>query len=162
MRDNRYRRPHSHRSLSDPYSSPSYPGVSPYEQAPQVDSPGLVPYAPQDSDLLTSTSASTDSKGGLLGGLASLGEIKGFIDRMGGVDGMIATIGKVQKVMSTMQQFAPMAKLIMGSLPFGKGGGKGLLATDDSYDDYDPPRRRKKTAPKRGTPRKRSSKRRRR
>lgn len=162
MRDNRYRRPHQYRSLSDPYSSPSYPGVSPYEQAPQVDSPGLVPYAAQDSDLLTSTSAATDSKGGLLGGLASLGEIKGFIDRMGGIDGMISTIGKVQKVMSTMQQFAPMAKLIMSSLPFGKGGGKGLLATDDSYDDYVPPRRRKRTAPKRGTPRKRSSKRRRR
>ncbi|MCP3747109.1 MULTISPECIES: tyrosine protein kinase [Paenibacillus] len=164
-----HRRP-LQRSLSDPYSSSPYPGLDPYNEVPQAGSSGLVPYeAPASiTDSAVVTPDPVPAKGGLLGGLgnlSNLNEIKGFIDRMGGIDGIVATVGKVQKVMSSVQQFAPMAKLIMGSLPaFGKSASKNS-ATDitEELDEYTPPRpRRKKTQRKSTTtPRRRPRKRKR-
>lgn len=46
----------------------------------------------------------------------SIKEIKQAIDRMGGLDGIVETMGKVQKVMQSISQIAPMAKLLVGSL----------------------------------------------
>lgn len=43
----------------------------------------------------------------------SFGELKGIIDRMGGIDGVLSGIGKFQKLMSTMQQMAPILRLFM-------------------------------------------------
>ena len=53
--------------------------------------------------------------------LASLGEIKGLIDRVGGIDGIVSGISKVQKLVSSFQQLGPVAKIVMSVLPFGKG-----------------------------------------
>ena len=166
-----HRRP-LQRSLSDPYSSTPYPGLDPYNEVPQADSSGLVPYEAPTSitDSAVVTPDPAPAKGGLLGSLGNLNnlnEIKGFIDRMGGIDGIVATLGKVQKVMSSVQQFAPMAKLIMGALPvFGKSASKkNSVPVSEELDEYKPPsrRRRKKTQRKNATtPRRRPVKRKRR
>ncbi|WP_370001761.1 hypothetical protein [Paenibacillus sp. RC84] len=42
----------------------------------------------------------------------NINQIKGFIDRMGGIEGVIGTMGKVQKFVGSVQQFAPMLKLM--------------------------------------------------
>ncbi len=174
MPGNYYHRRPQQRSLSDPYNSSSYPGLDTYSDVPQVDSSGIVPYEAPSSITESAAVVTPDPvpvKGGLLGGLGNLGnlpnlgEIKGIIDRMGGIDGIVATFGKVQKVMSSVQQFAPMAKLIMGALPaFGKSANKNS-ATEltEELDEYTPPRtRRKKTQRKSTTtPRKRPRKRKR-
>ncbi|WP_342416672.1 tyrosine protein kinase [Paenibacillus sp. FSL R10-2782] len=171
MPGNYYHRRPPQRSLSDPYNSSSYPGLDTYSNVPEVDSSGIVPYeAPasitESAAVVTADPAS--AKGGLLGSLGSLSnlnEIKGFIDRMGGIDGIVATLGKVQKVMSSVQQFAPMAKLIMGSLPgLGKSASKNsATGIAQELDEYTPPRpRRKKTQRKSSTtPRRRQSNRKR-
>jgi len=49
-------------------------------------------------------------------GLPSLAELKLFVDRMGGIDGILNTVQKIQKIVGTVQQFAPMIKLLAGSL----------------------------------------------
>ncbi|WP_226001528.1 tyrosine protein kinase [Paenibacillus sp. BJ-4] len=165
-----HRRP-LQRSLSDPYNSTPYPGLDPYSEVPQAGSSGLVPYeAPASiTDSAVVTPDTAPAQGGLLGSLGNinnLNQIKGFIDRMGGIDGIVATLGKVQKVMSSVQQFAPMAKLLMGSLPvFGKSVSKNSAPVSEKLDEYTPPsrRRRKKTQRKNTTtPRKRPVKRKRR
>lgn len=45
---------------------------------------------------------------------ANVDELKGLVDRFGGLDGILATVTKVQKVMSTVGQIAPMAKVFTG------------------------------------------------
>ncbi|RJX39597.1 hypothetical protein D3P09_09290 [Paenibacillus pinisoli] len=51
---------------------------------------------------------------GNLASLANLNEIKGFVDRMGGLDGILTTITKVQKVVGSITQMAPLAKVLFG------------------------------------------------
>ncbi|MDP4095772.1 tyrosine protein kinase [Paenibacillus sp. P96] len=142
------RRAHPHRSLTDPYNSSAYPGAGPTLDPITAEAAALVPYNPPYNSSGPPGAESTvnqpsSSSGGLLSNLPSLGEIKGMIDRMGGIDGMLNTLGKVQKVMSGIQQFAPMAKLLMGALPFGaKTSNK---STNSGYsDEYIPRRRRRK------------------
>ncbi|MBO3283279.1 tyrosine protein kinase [Paenibacillus sp. FSL M8-0228] len=163
-----YHRRTQTRSISDPYSSTPYPGLDPYSEVPQVDSSALVPYeAPASiTDSAVVTPDPAPAKGGLLGGLGNLGnlnDIKGIIDRMGGIDGIVATVGKVQKIMSSVQQFAPMAKLIMGSLPaFNKNASKkSTTQITEELDEYTPPRRRRKKTQRKSstTPRRRPRKR---
>ncbi|MEK5405139.1 tyrosine protein kinase [Paenibacillus sp. FSL W8-0439] len=163
-----YHRRAQTRSISDPYSSTPYPGLDPYSEVPQVDSSAVVPYeAPASiTDAAVVTPDPAPAKGGLLGGLGNLGnlnDIKGIIDRMGGIDGIVATVGKVQKIMSSVQQFAPMAKLIMGSLPaFNKNASKKTTTPiTEELDEYTPPRRRRKKTQRKGTttPRRRPRKR---
>ncbi|MGW8957331.1 tyrosine protein kinase [Paenibacillus sp. NPDC055715] len=168
-----HRRP-PQRSLSDPYNSSPYPGLDSYSDGPQVGSSGLVPYEAPSSITESAAVVTPDpvpTKGGLLGSLgglgnlSNLGEIKGFIDRMGGIDGIVATFSKVQKVISSVQQFAPMAKLIMGSLPaFGKSASKNSeTGIAEELDEYKPPRPRQKKTQRKSTttPRRRPSKRKR-
>ncbi|KAF6570169.1 tyrosine protein kinase [Paenibacillus polymyxa] len=163
-----YHRRAQTRAISDPYSSSPYPGLDPYSEVPQVDSSALVPYeAPASiTDSAVVTPDPAPAKGGLLGGLGNLGnlnDIKGIIDRMGGIDGIVATVGKVQKIMSSVQQFAPMAKLIMGSLPaFNKNASKkSTTQITEELDEYTPPRRRRKKTQRKSTttPRRRPRKR---
>ncbi|KJD39036.1 MULTISPECIES: hypothetical protein [Paenibacillus] len=160
-----YHRRAQTRSISDPYSSTPYPGLDPYSEVPQVDSSAVVPYeAPASiTDSAVVTPDPAPAKGGLLGGLGNLNDIKGIIDRMGGIDGIVATVGKVQKIMSSVQQFAPMAKLIMGSLPaFNKNASKKTTTSiTEELDEYTPPRRRRKKTQRKSTttPRRRPRKR---
>ncbi|MDQ0091366.1 hypothetical protein J2T12_004803 [Paenibacillus anaericanus] len=144
---------------SYPYSQ-YYPGINPYESdlSLTAESSALTPY--------TSPSVGGNTFGGAAAGsgiaktaagglsIPNLGDIKGIVDRLGGIEGILATMGKVQKMMQTFQQFAPMAKLVAGLLPGGKGGKlKGAAA--DGIDEFKPGRRRKKG--KKGSARRRSS-----
>ncbi|MDO7907559.1 tyrosine protein kinase [Paenibacillus sp. JX-17] len=146
------RGPRHQRSIAEPYTTTpsSYPGLDAYLDAPpQAEASSFLPFNPVESTTaVTPAAAPAKSGGGLLGGLGNLGnlgDLKGIIDRMGGIDGMLATLTKVQKVMGSIQQIAPMAKLIMGALPFGsKGSTKGSDADSTDYEEYTPPRRRKK------------------
>ncbi|MGG1311595.1 MULTISPECIES: aminotransferase [Cohnella] len=61
-----------------------------------------------------------------LGAFANLNEIKGIIDRMGGIDGILSGMTKIQKIVSTMQQMAPLFKL------FAKGAAKAGTASSNT------------------------------
>ena len=61
-------------------------------------------------------------------GLPNLADLKLIIDRMGGIDGILSTVQKVQKIVGTVQQFAPMIKLLAGSI----GPKKASAASADS------------------------------
>lgn len=79
-----------------------------------------------------------------------------MIDRFGGIDGIMNGIGKMQKVVGGFQQMAPMMKLVMGILPFGKGKKSSSLA-DKDYEEYSPPRSRKRRKKTTSAPRKRNT-----
>jgi len=70
-------------------------------------------------------------------GLPNLADLKLLVDRMGGIDGILSTVQKIQKIVGTVQQFAPMIKLIAGSL-----GPKKAAAA--SADGEARPRRRRR------------------
>ncbi|WP_036644879.1 hypothetical protein [Paenibacillus sp. oral taxon 786] len=130
-----------------PYTH-NYPGVNPYEIKAVASS--LVPYSPPtptptQAPTPTPVVTTTPKAGGL--SLPSLSDLKGIVDRMGGIDGILATMGQVQKVMQTVQQFAPMAKLLTSLLPGGKGRAGSSVGRMDDYR----PRRRKTNRKKSGS-----------
>ncbi|MEK3913007.1 hypothetical protein [Paenibacillus sp. FSL H7-0331] len=70
----------------------------------------------------------------------NIAQMKQVFDRLGGIDGIMDTMGKVQKMVQSVQQMAPLVKVLMGS--FGKKKKDG---------DSDAPlrrRRRKRTSGK--------------
>ncbi|RUT30477.1 hypothetical protein EJP77_11590 [Paenibacillus zeisoli] len=147
---------YSQRSVTPPgYPySPHYPGLSPYEAPIPFETSALVPYgSPVQSAAPTvvTPAASAAKSGGL--SIPKLGDLKGIIDRMGGIDGVVATMGQVQKVMQGIQQFAPMAKLVMGGL---LPGGKGKTNSATKLDEFRPKKRSSKNS-KSGTRKKKSS-----
>lgn len=73
------------------------------------------------------------------GGLPNLADLKLIIDRMGGIEGILSTIQKVQKIVGTVQQFAPMIKLLAGSL-----GSKKTAAAASTNTERRPRRRRRR------------------
>jgi|GEM_PF-1740927 len=93
-------------------------------------------------------------KGGLLGGfsLDKLGELKGVVDRLGGIDGILNSVTKMQKVVSNLQQMAPLIKVLAGSFK------KESKSSQKSYGDGDDiivrPKRRKRRKPSGGKGRK--------
>ncbi|WP_424766976.1 hypothetical protein [Paenibacillus sp. sgz302251] len=99
---------------------------------------------PESTNQLVETTA-TSKTGGF--SLASLGEIKSFVDRMGGIDGILSTVQKVQKVMSSVSQMAPLVKVLMGSF---KKPAKN--ADEEDTPEWRPKRRkRRKTGSASGT-----------
>jgi hypothetical protein len=91
---------------------------------------GLWPAAPQSSgsDMLSS--------------LKNM-NWKQLVDQLGGIDGIVTRMNQVQKLVSTVQQFAPMLKMLSGSF----GGRTPLATTEDSEDERMEarvPKRRKK------------------
>lgn len=166
--------PSNQRSLG-PFSSSSYtnpyPGIDSLGDVPQLESSSLSPFQGGGlnglaaADLIDSTAASTvvvpaataAAKTGF--SLANIGELKGVIDRMGGIDGIVSSMGKFQKVMTSVQQMAPMIKLMMGS--FGKGKTKSTPEDDEAI--YYRPRKRKRkksssTTKRKTTPSKKTTK----
>ncbi|MUG44517.1 hypothetical protein GNP95_05855 [Paenibacillus woosongensis] len=141
-----------HRSVTPSTYTDYYPGVIPYEPSltNTAEASALVPYSPpqaaagaaaagESAVLPAAAAGAAKSAGGF--SLPNIGDLKGMIDKLGGIDGILATMGKVQKVMQTVQQFAPMAKLITGLLP----GGKGARPKGAGYklDEFRPRRRRR-------------------
>lgn len=107
--------------------------------APTPQHNAVTPYLPQQpySSYLPAVTEPAKSGSGLLSGF-NLGQIKTMIDRMGGIEGVLDTVSKVQKVMQSVQQLAPMIRLLMPKLN---------KADEDDYieEDYRPrPRRRRR------------------
>lgn len=130
-----------------PEGYPELSGYTPYPQAP------IVPF---NAVAETPIEAAVQPEKKLLGNF-SMGDLKSMIDKLGGIDGIVDTMGKVQKIMSSVQQIMPVAKMFMGTIMPGKGGGKKLSTADDG-DDAAPRRRRRYSS---GSPRSGSGNRRR-
>ncbi|PYE47595.1 tyrosine protein kinase [Paenibacillus barcinonensis] len=155
------------RSLNEAQVQPMYPGVDPhYPGFAEVEASGLVPYgqgAPGGGFLGGGTpvtpvvpAQAPASSGGTGFSLANLGELKGMIDRFGGIDGIMNGVAKMQKVVGGIQQMAPMMKLVMGILPFGKNKNSSSEA-DADFEEYSKPRPRKRRKKTNGTQRKHTS-----
>lgn len=97
-------------------------------------STAIVPYIPPDSPAAAAPAAKSKF---------SLGDIKGAFDRLGGVDGIITHMGKFQKVMASVTEMMPMAKMLIGSFTSGKK--KGDEDEELFYDPRPKKRRRKST-----------------
>ncbi|TLS51789.1 hypothetical protein FE782_12810 [Paenibacillus antri] len=76
---------------------------------------------------------------------------------MGGIDGVLNNVTKIQKIMSSVQQMAPMLKLVMGSIGKSKSASSN---DDDTY--YELPRRRRRRRRRSGSSRRPSGRGRRR
>jgi hypothetical protein len=123
----------------------SYPGLPVAGQTPDpLSGPGSFPPLGQN----------VGGTGGLLG---SLGNIRQLIDRMGGLDGVLENVSKIQKIMNTVQQMAPMMKLLMNN-------GKSATAASkwDETDEYVPRRRRRRRRRRSGSSRRKAAARRKR
>ncbi|GAC44096.1 hypothetical protein [Paenibacillus popilliae] len=131
-----------------PEGYPELTGYTPYPQAP------IVPFNAV-AETPIDTAVQPEKK--LLGNF-SMGDLNSMIDRLGGIDGIVETMGKVQKIMSSVQQLIPVAKMFMGTLMPGKGGGKKLSTADDGDGGAAPRRRRRYSS---GSPRSGSGNRRR-
>jgi hypothetical protein len=123
-----------------------YPGVRSYgyPQGGQQQYPGLGESYPEayggyGQEGFPASGSGAPAKKNLLSGL-NLNEINNLINRMGGIDGILNTMGKVQKLVSSVQQMAPMLKLVAGSFLSSKKGGD----DDDEYDSLPRRRRRRK------------------
>jgi hypothetical protein len=101
--------------------------------------PAVIPEAANLNLDTAAQPAETNKASGF--SLASLGEIKGFVDRIGGIDGILTTVTKVQKVVSSVSQMAPLVKVILSS--FGK---KSADSDDDDIGETRPKRKRRRKA----------------
>lgn len=125
------------------YDSLNYPGL------PGHSYPGL-PGHPAGGPAPGAGAGAGGGGGGGAGGLlGSLGNIRQMIDRMGGIDGVLEHVTKIQKIMSSVQQMAPMLKLLMG-----KKASPAALDEDDYVPRrYRRRRRRRRTGSSRRRPR---------
>lgn len=111
---------------------PQMPGFTEGPPAPYLPEGQFSPYFANQP----AAEAPSKSGSGLLGNF-NIGQIKQVIDRMGGIEGVLSTVTKVQKVMQSVQQIAPMLKLLIP-----KSAAK--TAADEEEDwEYRPRRRRK-------------------
>lgn len=94
----------------------TYPGLGdPFVGLPMPMNPSVVP----------SAQPANTTKPGLL---SQLGDWKQMLDRVGGIDGVIGAVGKMQKLFSTMQQMAPLLRLLIG-----KGGAATAAGMSKDY-----------------------------
>lgn len=107
-------------------------------------STAIVPYTPPESPVTPIAAPAPKSKSSF-----SFNDIKGALDRLGGIDGIISHVGKVQKVMQSVSEMMPMAKMLVGSFT----SSKKKKGEDDEELFYDP-RRKKKRRPNSSKPRK--------
>lgn len=102
----RVKKPHTHNSNPNPPACTSSSAPSP------LNSTAITPFNPVEEKPVNPVNTNTATKKDKF----SINEIKQLIDRMGGIDGIVETISKIQKVMQSVSQVAPVAKLLMGSL----------------------------------------------
>jgi hypothetical protein len=103
--------------VQQPYYGSGFQGQQPYPGVSGFN--GFGPSAPSTS--LVTPSAS-------IGSAFNINQIKGIIDRMGGIDGVMGHVGRIQKFIQSMQQMAPMIKVLLGS--FGKASTKAKFDGD--------------------------------
>ncbi|MEX2460650.1 MAG: aminotransferase [Paenibacillaceae bacterium] len=90
--------------VQHPYYSSGFQGQQPYPGVSAYNGFGPASYS---TELIT-PAASTGSS-------FNFNQIKGMIDRMGGIDGVMGHVSRIQKFIQSMQQMAPMIKLLIGS-----------------------------------------------
>gem|GEM_PF-946094 len=79
--------------------------------------------------------------------LDKLSDLKGFVDRIGGLDGILGTMTKAQKIIGSVQQMAPLVKVMMGS--FGKKGSDKSKLVNLDDDDWKPSKKRRRNKKRR-------------
>lgn len=92
--------------------------------------------------------------GGKAGIPFNLAELKTFVDRMGGLDGILNTFGKMQRLFSTVQQMAPLVRLLLNR--------KNAAEKEDEEEEEmvdQPPRRRRRSGNRGGGRRRRPARR---
>ncbi|NHN29661.1 aminotransferase [Paenibacillus agricola] len=124
----------------------SYPGIGSNAYAPpyvaNYATPVVQPAPASSSGPLNKLAAFFSGASGSEGGSTiNIAQIKQAIDRMGGIDGIMETMGKVQKMVQSVQQMAPLVKVLMGS--FGK-------KKKSRADGAAPRRRRRKSSSAKG------------
>jgi hypothetical protein len=124
--------------IGNPGFGPPAVGGDPFFAAgpPAVVSPTVLP--PQIGGIGAGT-AGGSGKG------FNIGDIKNFIDRIGGIDGVLNGLGKFQKLMSTMQQMAPLLRLLIG-----KGGTAAAAGISTGRPRRKSSRTRRRTGTRRG------------
>jgi len=111
---------------------------NPYEPAISAYNSSAQPVVPRPTSTTESTSPLSNFNLSSLAKYANVDELKGLVDRFGGLDGILATVTKVQKVMSTVGQIAPMAKVFTGLL----GNKKSSSGEQEQADTFVPARRK--------------------
>lgn len=91
------------------------------------------------SSLFGGGGSATDTAGG--GGF-NVEQIKGVIDKLGGVEGIVETFSKMQKMVQSVQQFAPMLKVLFNS--FGKKNDKAAAKSGGNRSSSGRRRRRRR------------------
>ncbi|WP_159888468.1 hypothetical protein [Paenibacillus puerhi] len=123
----------------------NYPGLGaelPVQQA--AFNPQVLPPAQGGGGALSGLGSLFGGGGSAAGGSGSsfnIQQVKQLVDRLGGIDGIVDTFGKMQKMVQSVQQMAPMIKLLMGS--FGKGR-KAAAAEEEIVEERRPRRRRRR------------------
>lgn len=113
---------------------------------PSSSSTAIVPYTPPDSPVTPIAAPTPAAPAPASKSKFNLNDIKGALDRMGGIDGLISQMGKVQKVMQSVQEIVPVAKMLVGSF----GSGKKKKRDEDDELFYDPrPKRKRRPSGKR-------------
>lgn len=114
-----------------------YPGLGGGQQFP-VESP--VSAEPSTGSGLASLFGGGGGSAAGGGSSFNIGQLKGIVDRLGGIEGILDTFGKMQKMVQSVNQVAPMLKLLMGA--FGKK--KSADASDGSVSPGHRRRRKRK------------------
>lgn len=119
---------------------------------PPGPAPSIGPLATLEGAALPAAAAAVEetSKKGSLFSLDKLTELKGFVDRIGGLDGILGTMTKAQKIIGSVQQMAPLVKVMMGTFGSKKGSDKSKMV-DLEDDDWSPPKKKRTKKKKRRT-----------
>lgn len=130
--------PSGHMTSIKQYHANPYAPATTYNSSVQTLEPSTSSSSTASTSQSTSSSPFANFNLASLTKYANVDEIKGLVDRFGGLDGILASVTKVQKVISTVGQIAPMAKVFTGLL----GSNKGSSSEEKQEQSYVPARRR--------------------
>ncbi|QJC53551.1 hypothetical protein HGI30_19770 [Paenibacillus albicereus] len=118
---------------------------------PPSPAPSIGPLATLEGAALPAAAAAAEEKKSSLFSLDKLTELKGFVDRIGGLDGILGTMTKAQKIIGSVQQMAPLVKVMMGSFSSSKKKSDNSKMVDLEDDDWSPPKKKRTKKKKRRT-----------
>lgn len=122
-------------TYSDYTGYSGYPGLGGGESQFPVQAPAAAP-EPASGGILASLFGGGGSSAAGTGSSFNIGQLKNMVDRLGGIEGIVETFGKMQKMVQSVNQVAPMLKLLMGA--FGK------KKSNDTSSGIVAPRRRRR------------------
>ncbi|CRF28556.1 Uncharacterised protein [Mycobacterium tuberculosis] len=103
-------------TYSDYTGYSGYPGLGGESPFP-VQAPAAAPEPASGGGLASLFGGGGSSAAGIGSGF-NIGQLKHMVDRLGGIEGIVDTFGKMQKMVQSVNQVAPMLKLLLGA--FGK------------------------------------------